>query len=38
MFNIAQEILQAESTGNSWDWEDFEALAEIMEEDGRREI
>jgi hypothetical protein len=34
MFSIVKEIFEAESTGNSWTWEDFEAVVEIMTEDG----
>ena len=35
MFSIVKEIFEAESTGNSWTWEDFEAVVEIITEDSK---
>lgn len=32
MFSISQEILETKLQGKDWDWEDFEAVVELMEE------
>lgn len=33
MFSLAKEILEAKARGEEWDWEDFEAVMELMEEE-----
>lgn len=33
MFSISQEILETKLQGKEWDWEDFEAVMELMDEE-----
>lgn len=33
MFSLAKEILEVKTKGEDWDWEDFEAVMELTEED-----
>lgn len=33
MFSLAKEILEAKIRGEEWDWEDFEAVVELMDEE-----
>lgn len=30
MFSLAKEILEVKTKGEEWDWEDFEAVMELM--------